>query len=101
MYKTTFLGVLEAEKLQKHKCTLFSETPCSKSQTSLSNHIHKLESENMQYEINWSIIDKGKSFAPVTNVYTLCNKEKYHILFNPRLADLNSTRPIPARSKIK
>ena len=29
MYKTTFLGVLEAEKLQKHKCTLFSETPCS------------------------------------------------------------------------
>ena len=28
MYKTTFLGVLEAEKLQKHKCTLFSETPC-------------------------------------------------------------------------
>ena len=30
MYKTTFLGVLEAEKLQKHKCTLFSETPCTK-----------------------------------------------------------------------
>ena len=29
MYKTTFLGVLEAEKLQKHKCTLFSETPCT------------------------------------------------------------------------
>ena len=29
MYKTTFLGILEAEKLQKHKCTLFSETPCS------------------------------------------------------------------------
>ena len=32
MYKTTFLGVLEAEKLQKHKCTLFSETPCTHGQ---------------------------------------------------------------------
>ena len=26
--QTTFLGVVEAKKLQKYKCTLFSETPC-------------------------------------------------------------------------
>ena len=74
-------------RLGQHKQT-FKDN--SKSQTSLSNHIHKLESENIQFEINWSIIDKGKSFTPVTNVCTLCNKEKYHILFNPKLADLNS-----------
>ena len=29
MYKITFLGLLEAKKYQKTKCTLFSETPRS------------------------------------------------------------------------
>ena len=54
-------------RLAQHKQTFKND---SKSQTSLSNHVHKLESENMQYEINWSIIDKGKSFTPVTDVCT-------------------------------
>ena len=79
---TDFKAILGA-----HRQTFKDQT---KSQTSLSNHIHKLKSENIGFEIKWRIVDKGKPFTPVSNVCTLCNKEKYHILFNPELADLNS-----------
>ena len=74
-------------RLGAHRQTFKDQT---KSQTSLSNHIHKLKSENIGFEIKWRLVDKGKPFTPVSNVCTLCNKEKYHILFNPELADLNS-----------
>ena len=74
-------------RLGVHKQTFKDKT---KSQTSISNHIHELKSENIDFEISWRIVEKGSTFTPVTNVCNLCNKEKFHILFNPGLADLNS-----------
>ena len=87
---SNYIGLTSTDfkaRLGQHKQTFKDKT---KSQTSLSNHIHKLESEKIDFEIEWRLIDKGKPFTPVSNVCTLCNKEKYHILFNPGLADLNS-----------
>ena len=74
-------------RLGQHKQTFKDQ---GKSQTSLSNHIHDLKNSKIDFKIQWNIVDRGKSFTPVSNVCTLCNKEKFHILFNSRLADLNS-----------
>ena len=60
------------------------------SQTSLSKHIHFLKEKNIDFEITWSIIDRGRPFTPVSNVCNLCDSEKFNILFHPELSDLNS-----------
>ena len=75
------------KRLAQHKQTFKDK---AEGQTSISNHIHDLKSKNIDFEIKWRIVDKGSPFNPATNVCNLCNKEKYHILFNPNLADLNS-----------
>ena len=74
-------------RLGQHRQTFKNK---NKSQTSISNHVHELKDANIDFEIKWRIVDKGRSFNPVNNVCNLCNKEKFHILFNPELADLNS-----------
>ena len=60
------------------------------SQTSLSKHIHLLKEKNIDFEVTWNIIDRGRPFTPVSNVCNLCDSEKFHILFHPELSDLNS-----------
>ena len=59
------------------------------SQTSLSKHIHSLQDKNIDFEISWNIIDRGRPFTPVSNVCNLCDSEKFNILFHPELSDLN------------
>ena len=63
-------------------------------QTSLSKHIIKLQREKIEYSINWKIIDRGRTFSPISNNCQLCTKEAYHIIFNPELSNLNSRNEI-------
>ena len=58
-------------------------------QTSLSKHIHKIKSKNIEPSIAWKLIDRGKTFSPVTNVCQLCTREAYHIISKPESANLN------------
>ena len=57
--------------------------------TTLSTHIWDLKEKRTDFEIKWSIIEKGKKFDPSTRKCMLCLKEKYHIVFNPDGASLN------------
>ena len=86
----TYIGLCSTDfkpRLGQHKQTF--KDP-EKSQTSLSHHIHELKSKAIDHEISWKLIDRGKTYSPVTNTCQLCIKEAYHIIFNPQLADLNS-----------
>ena len=86
---TNYIGQTSVEfkkRLAVHEQTFRDRTV---SQTSLSNHIHDLQSKNIEYEISWRIVGRGREFSPVTNVCTLCDSEKFNILFKPELADLN------------
>ena len=58
--------------------------------STLSSHIWKLKRENVDYDISWKIIDRGKPFSPITNICQLCTKEKYHIIFSPEKSSLNN-----------
>ena len=57
--------------------------------TTLANHIWQLKNENKQYEVKWSLIDKGKIFNPTTRKCRVCLKEKKHILYNQIGSSLN------------
>ena len=79
--KTNYVGMTSTDfksRLGVHRQTFKNEKV---SQTSLSKHIHTLKSKN---------IDKARKFSPISNVCSLCDREKFRILFNPELADLNS-----------
>ena len=46
--------------------------------------------KNQKFEVSWKILNKGEQFSPITENSTLCIKEKFHIIFNPESADINS-----------
>ena len=58
-------------------------------ETMLSRHIWDLKDQNIDYELTWKILDRGKPFSPVSQICNLCTKEKYFILFEPNQATLN------------
>ena len=58
-------------------------------QTTLSSYIWSLRDEGVQFVMDWSVIDRGPAFNPISYVCRLCALEKYHILFNRQGATLN------------
>ena len=64
------------------------------SQTSLSNYIHELKNRRIEPIISWKLIDRGKTYSPVSGVCQLCTKEAYYIIFYPELASLNARSEI-------
>ena len=70
-------------------------------ETTLSVCIWKLKSENIDFNINWKIIDRGKSFSPVSKTCQLCTKEKFLIIFNPELASLNTRNELGSNCRHK
>jgi len=61
----------------------------STTSTTLSSYIWDLKDSNCDFDIRWSVIDRGKPFDPVTRKCNLCTLEKYHIIFQPEGASLN------------
>ena len=57
--------------------------------TTLSTHIWKLKDDQKNFQIDWKIIDRGKSFNPSNRKCNLCLREKYNIIFQPSGASLN------------
>ena len=70
-------------------------------ETSLSKFIWKLKDRNIDYTINWRIVDRAPIFNPITRVCKLCTLEKFYILYRPDLASLNQNdeiyKPCPHR----
>ena len=64
----------------------------NRNKTKLAGYIWKLKSNDppVAYSLDWKVIDKGKTFNPITGVCRLCLKEKFHILYNPEASTLNS-----------
>ena len=62
--------------------------------TTLSEHIWKLKNMNEPYTVSWWVIDRGRAFNPSTKTCDICSKEKFHIMFNPQTATLNSRREV-------
>ena len=62
----------------------------SEHSTTLSSYIWDLKRNNENFEIYWTVKDRGAPFNPVSKKCYLCLKEKFHIIFQPESASLNS-----------
>ena len=79
------------QRLGVHKQTFKDPTA---SQTSLSKHVREIKSRGIEPQISWKLIDKGKTYSPVSGVCQLCTREAYYITFYPDLALLNAKSEI-------
>ena len=57
--------------------------------TALSNYIWMLKDKKISYSLKWKIIDRGRAYKPSGKNCSLCDLEKFHIIFKPELASLN------------
>ena len=77
----------------------------NRNKTSLAGYIWRLKTNDppVPYTLEWKVIDKGKTFNPITGVCRLCLKEKFHILNNPEASTLNSREEVftPCQHKLK
>ena len=87
---STYIGQTSCNFKKRLAVHLQTFKDINTSQTALSNHIHELKERGITPKVTWKIVDRGKSFTPVTAVCQLCVKEAYYILFKPELATLNS-----------
>ena len=95
METKTYIGqtsVTFKARLAVHKQTFNDQH--KNGQTALSNYIHSRKNKGFEPEVTWKLIDRGKSFTPVTEVCQLCLKESFYILFRPDLSNLNSRSEI-------
>ena len=61
------------------------------SETSLSTYIWDLKKAGVNYELEWRIISKTKSYHPSPQKCWLCLKEKFYILYRGEMASLNKS----------
>ena len=85
----------------EHK-THFKKNPGKQNRTaydpSLYTHIWDLQDKGEAYNIQWEIIDRGRTFSPVTMKCMICLKEKFHILYSD-LDTLNKRDEIYSRCR--
>ena len=70
--------------------TLIFNNQEDRNKTTLSAHVWKLKDEGRPYEIQWDIMDRAKTFNPISRKCRLCLKEIFYIMFKPESATLNS-----------
>ena len=62
--------------------------------TKLSEHIWKLKDNNINYTINWRILDKAPTFNPITRKCRVCLKEKFYIMYDRGGSSLNKRQEV-------
>ena len=87
----TYVGLAKDFKARysKHKTSL--ENPSPDNSTTLSTYFLKEEAAGNNPILSWKFLKtKIPAFNPVTGTCRLCLSEKFHILFKPECATLNS-----------
>ena len=60
-----------------------------RTETMLSECIWDIQQQQLNYVVNWKIIEKTSGFNPITLQCKICLSEIYHIVVNPIQASLN------------
>ena len=63
-------------------------------ETELSKHIWDLKRKQADYDIKWKILEKSKTFNPVTGICSLCTAEKFNIIYKSELGSLNKRNEV-------
>ena len=70
------------------------ETKAKEKPTIMSVQPWNLKDRNIDYEIDWKIINRAPAFNPITRICNLCTAEKWNIIFKPKSATLNSRQEL-------
>ena len=100
--KETYLGLTAdpfKKRLANHTKSFKQEKYSTDSE--LSKHIWELKRKNIDYKLAWKIIDRAKSFSPVSKVCKLCTREKYYLIFKPNLCSLNVNKEFGSHCRHK
>ena len=87
----TYVGLAKnfKQRFSKHKSSM--ATPSSSNSTTLSSHFLAQKEAGHDPKISWKFLKTNiQAFNPVTEKCNLCTSEKYHILYMPESATLNS-----------
>ena len=78
-------------RIGQHKRDAANYHPSQKEKkiSRLSRHIGELELNKVPYHLEWSILSKENLYDPVSDFCSLCNREKYLIMYRPERATLN------------
>ena len=88
--KETYIGLTDTTfkiRYGNHKQSFKNEK--LKNATELSKHIWILKEKKTDYTIEWTIVDKAKSYNNSSKRCHLCLQENFYILCHPELASLN------------
>ena len=88
--KETYVGLTSTSfksRWSNHKTSFNLES--HKNETKLSIYIWDLKQKGINYELNWQILAKSKSYSPASRKCWLCLKEKFYILFGGEKSTLN------------
>ena len=86
----TYIGLTDTSfktRFNAHTCSFRNHS--KRHATALSKYIWTLKDNNVSYNLQWKIIDKGKSYSPSSKMCSLCIKEKYYIICKPNMSSLN------------
>ena len=97
----TYIGLTSTTFKERLSTHTNSFKQCETNQTGLSEHIHKLKQKNIQHTLKWEIVDRAKTFNPVTGICALCTREKFYITFKPEWSTLNKKSEIFAHCRHK
>ena len=59
-------------------------------ETELSKHIWNLKDQDIDYQLQWKIIDRAKTFSPISKICQICTLERFYLIRRPDLWNLNS-----------
>ena len=86
----SYIGLCETDfkaRYSNHKTSIKHNN--KRNATELSKYIWKLKDQNINYNLNWTIIKQAQSYNNSTKRCNLCLTEKYYIINRPELATLN------------
>ena len=55
----------------------------------LANFVWTLKNKNIDFEIEWKLVDRASPFTVSSQMCRLCILEKYYVLYKPRMASIN------------
>ena len=85
----TYTGLTSNTFKRRFDGHTFSFNNRGENSTTLSTHVWDLRDKNQTFDLKWEIIDRAPDFNPTNRKCRLCNKEKFHIIFQPEGATLN------------
>jgi len=67
----------------------------------LSHYIWTMKEKGIEFNIQWKLIARAKSYIPATGRCNLCLKKKYFIIFQPHMASLNNRKELATECRHK